>query len=81
MTKRKFYKTIIEVEVLSQEPFRYDTIDDIANAISNECSGQLINKGEKVLNGKQASKALMNQKSDPELFCLDKDGNDSELGQ
>lgn len=79
MTKRKFYKTIIEVEVLSEDPFRCSDLEAVQYEITEgHCSGVVKNKGSKALNGEQAAKALLKQGSDPEFFCLDKDGNDSE---
>ncbi len=77
MTKRKFFKTKIEVEVLSEEPFEYDSINDIAYSITQgDCSGVLIHKGMKKLNGKQIANELLKQGSDLEFFQLDKQGND-----
>jgi len=80
MTKRKFYKTIIQVEILSEEPFTSNSLEDVAYEIKDgHSSGVINNRGSQVLNGKQTAKALLKQGSDPEFFCLDKNGNDSEV--
>lgn len=80
MTKRKFYKTVIQVKVLSEQPYEYENLSQVASDISDgDCSGEIENTitNEK-LNGKQAATVLQEQGSDPEFFRLDKDGNDLE---
>jgi len=77
MTNRKFYKTIIQVEVLSEQPFEYNTLDDIARAINDDCSGQTTTLSSEELDGKQAAEALMEQASDPAFFRLTEEGEDS----
>jgi hypothetical protein len=80
MTKRKFYKTIITVEVLSEKPLQYSDLSHVHYEITDgHCSGIYSNDSPKILNGKQTAKALLKQGSDPEFFCLDKNGNDSEV--
>jgi hypothetical protein len=77
MTERKFYRTVIEVVVLSQEP--YDPVDLSTihwDIVDGDCSGQWGIKNTKELNGKQAAKALHQQGSDPSFFRLDEKGND-----
>lgn len=83
MTKRKFYKTIVKVEILSEEPFQWDTLEDVNYAITTHggCSGVAEDKGTKILNGKQIASALLKQGSDPEFFGVDEKGNDCEKGE
>lgn len=80
MTARKFYKTVIKFEVLSEEPIP-DNVD--YSQILFECkegdySMRELGEKQTVLNGKQAARALINQGSDPEFFQLNKDGEDIE---
>ncbi len=79
MTKRKFYKTVISIEVLSEDEFVSDnmSLQDIAYAVTEgDCSGRWETKSVKILNGKQAAKALLKQGTDPEFFWLTKDGEE-----
>jgi hypothetical protein len=77
MSSRKFYKTIIQVEVLSEDPFTYNSLSDIDDSISfGDCSGTYITIKEKRISGKLAAKSLIAQGSDPEFFMLDKNGKD-----
>ncbi|HKR05963.1 MAG TPA: hypothetical protein VJY62_15105 [Bacteroidia bacterium] len=78
--KRKFYRTVIEVEILSEEPYNLEdkNLNDINYDISEgHCSGVY---NSKILNqektGKQIVKLLNAQKSDAEFFCLNPDGSD-----
>jgi hypothetical protein len=78
MTSRKFYKTIVQVEILSEVPIGEITdLDTIHyNITEGEWNGQVSVKSSKELNGKQATKALINQASDPGFFRLDDNGCD-----
>lgn len=80
MSKRKFYKTVFEIEVLSEEPLSDElSLEDVAYEITEGgCSGVVNRKGHKVLNGKQAAKALIAQASDPGHFRLTDDGEDAD---
>ena len=80
MTIRKFYRTVIQVEILSEEPYHLGSkdLDDIRfDIIEGDCSGAItdivINEQ---LDGKQVALALQNQGSDPEFFQIDEEGND-----
>ncbi len=79
MTERKFYKTVVAVEILSEEPIEADglTLDEIQHQITEgDWSGMVSVKSTKELNGKQAARALTNQASDPSFFRLKPDGTD-----
>lgn len=78
MTKRKFWKTIIQVEVLSEGPDLPPTdLNELAHLITEgECSGKVTTESVTKLNGKEAAKALQAQGSDPEFFQLTEDGGD-----
>lgn len=77
MTKRKFYKHIITVEVISENDAVPNSLEDVAyQMLTGEDSGVWEVTSTKTLNGKQAAKALIAQGSDPEFFGIDEDGND-----
>lgn len=81
MAKRKFYKTIFRVEVLSEDfPVEdVDSLHDIAYQIDEgDCSGKVEHVRSVRLTGKRAAEALREQGSDPEFFQLDDNGNDLE---
>lgn len=75
---RKFYRTIVEVEVLSEEPFPDVTDLDAIHYMVTEgdCSGKVSIKETKEIDGKTAADLLKAQGSDPEFFMLTEDGND-----
>jgi hypothetical protein len=81
--KRKFYRTVYQVEVLSEEKFDESgglSLTDIDEEITiGHSSGRvikLIDNEEKT--GPEMVALLQNQGSDPEFFRLDKKGNDLE---
>jgi len=80
MTDRKFYKTVIKIEVLSEEPIpagmEYENV--IHECKEGDWSMRPLGEKETVLDGKQAARALLNQGSDPSFFGLTEDGNDNE---
>lgn len=78
MTTRKFYKTIIKIEILSEERIPDDmTLEEIGReTIEGGYSGRTLETKESELNGKQAATALIKQSSSPEFFRIDEKGND-----
>lgn len=80
MTQRKFYKTLITIEVLSEDPIPDDmNIAQIAfEASDGDYSMSDGMRIETVLTGKAAADALQEQGSDPGFFKLTDDGNDVE---
>ena len=77
MTDRKFHRTIIQVEVLSESPFGPVALDTRHHMITEgDCSGKLTTGLEEELDGKQAADALLKQASDPSFFNLTEDGDD-----
>ena len=76
-SKRKFYRTLIEVEVLSEEAVDFGDLAAVHYAITDgDCSGQWgITKSEPV-SGPKMAKLLKKQGSDPEFFQLDDHGED-----
>ena len=79
MTDRKFYRTVINLEILSEVPVNNASMDTISYQINEgSWSGKhstFIQDQE--LTGKQAAQFLIHQGSDPEFFMLDEHGNDS----
>ena len=80
MTKRKFYRTVVEIEILSEEPIAFESLGEINHAITEgDCSGSWnpLSSNE-VVDGKTIVKLLKKQGSDPGFFRLDERGNDLE---
>jgi hypothetical protein len=79
-TQRKFYKTVIQVTILSEEPFSSDELENLETVnyeiTEGGCSGVVKEISHEELTGKQAAEALQAQGSDPELFQLTEDGED-----
>ncbi len=81
MTDRIFYKTIVTIEILSEDPIPDDmSMEDIVHEAmeGNYSSRTLEGTKEIVLNGKEAADALLEQGSDCGFFQLTDDGNDVE---
>ena len=80
MTKRKFYKTLVQVEILSEEPIPEDLPVEaiLQEATNGSYSARDLPWKQTTLNGKQAAKALQKQGSDPSFFQLTTGGNDTE---
>ena len=75
MSTRKFCKTVIQVTVLSEGRFNYETLSDVDFAITDgDCSGKVKTIEAKYISGRQAAKELMAQGSDPEFFQLTESG-------
>ena len=79
-SKRKFYRTVVQIEILSDEPYEGDDLDTIHYDITEgDCSGKL---GDVVSNeevdGPTMAKLLLSQDSDPGFFDLTEDGEDTE---
>jgi len=80
MTERKFYKTILQVEILSEEPVQTVDLESIHHQITEgDWSGNTEIVSQTTLNGKEAAEALLNQASDPKFFNLTENGDDAEL--
>jgi hypothetical protein len=79
MAKKTIYKSVIIVEVLSEEPIESDML---LREIADECdTGSFSGIYEfKILNqpikGVKASKAIMKQGSSPDFFQMDENGNE-----
>jgi len=80
MTKRKFYRTVVQIEILSEEPYEGSDLASIMYDITEgHCSGEVENIARnEEKNGKEMADLLIAQRSDPEFFQLDEEGNDTE---
>jgi hypothetical protein len=80
--KPKYYRTVIQVEVLSEYPLNEMFQNDlaaIAYAISEgDCSGEVTVTDSSELTGEEVAEALIAQGSDPGFFMLNDDGSDME---
>ena len=76
--KKKFYRTVIQMEILSEQPIRDASMSDIAyQTDEGDWSGKnttVIQDDE--ITGPQAAVYLSLQGSDPEFFGLDAEGNE-----
>ena len=77
MTDRKFYRTVFEIEVLSEKPIdQEDVLDSMFQISEGNSAGVTTVTVNEELDGKKAADALLKQERDPDFFCLDADGND-----
>jgi hypothetical protein len=76
MSKRKFYRTVIQIEILSEDPYETNDLNTIEYDITEgRCSGNAkdIIRNE-VKNGKEMADLLTAQGSAPEFFNLNDAG-------
>lgn len=79
--KRKYYKTVVKITVLSEdEPLKDGiSLEEIAYEITDgHCSGDIVIQSRTEVKAREMAKLLMEQGSDPEFFRLDEDGNELE---
>jgi hypothetical protein len=76
---REFYRTVIHVEVLSEEPYVFNgDLRTVAEDIcTGNCSGIARTVLEEQCNGARMAQLLISQGSDPEFFQLDEAGFDT----
>jgi hypothetical protein len=79
MTCRFFFKTVVQIEILSENPFEFISLTDLDCLISKGLVAgdvQIIEQDE--LTGKEAAAALIQQGTDPGFFNLTADGEDAD---
>jgi len=78
MTDRRFFRTIIAIEVLSEEqiPEGMELDSVVREARDGAYSMRPLKHEVQSLSGRQAANALRKQGSDPMFFRLTKGGND-----
>jgi hypothetical protein len=77
-SKRTFYRNVLIVEILSEDPFDWDDLRDVYDAITTgDCSGRVKQTiTNQKLTGAQTAKRLLKQASDPSFFRLTETGAD-----
>lgn len=77
-SKRTFYKTTIKLVILSEDaPPEWESLSDLASLMEEgPCSGDLDVLSQRPITGRQAARELRKQRSEPEFFMLDDNGND-----
>lgn len=79
LKQKKLYKTIVIVEVLSEERIPEMDLVSLHNEIHFEHASGLVKYGKPtILKGKEAVRATRKQGSDEEFFMMDKNGNELE---
>jgi hypothetical protein len=79
MSERNFYRTVFRIEVLSEEPYEYNGLEQLGVDISTgDCSGKVTEEINEKINGETAARLLLEQGSEPSFFQLDDDGKDIE---
>lgn len=78
-SERKFYRTVVQYEILSEEPVGEVSLADIfAQCTEGAWSGHFLETKQEGLDGPTMAKHLQAQGSDPEFFNLTEDGADVE---
>lgn len=80
ISKRKFYRNVFTIEVLSEDPInKMVDLDEIHYQITDgEWSGMINHEKQETVDGKQMAELLQKQGSDPGFFRLDDAGQDAE---
>ena len=77
-SKRTFYRTVLQVVVLSETPYNETSLEQVAEDITegNQVGSVSITSENEEMNGKTAVVFLKEAGSDPSFFQLTKDGDD-----
>jgi len=79
MTNRFFFKTVIQVEVLSENPFEFTSLKDLACLFTEGiCAGDVQVGETEELTALEAVEALKKLSYDPGFFHLTTDGEDAD---
>lgn len=80
LSKRKFYRTIVQVEILSEEPYSSTDLEKIQDDITNghQVGEVTVVTDSEIMDVKTCVERLYGVGSDPDFFCLDKHGHDTE---
>jgi hypothetical protein len=74
MSNRKFYRTVIEVVVLSEDPYDFTDLQRTAfDIVAGDCSGVCRVAKSEVCDAEQMAKYLQEQGSDPAFFGINED--------
>ena len=67
-----FYRTVLQVEILSDEPYRYKALSDVAfDIIEGDCSGKTTVVSQEEVSKEQMAELLIAQGSDPSFLLGD----------
>ena len=82
MAKKKIYRSVITVEVLSETPVDDSFLTNLSSVnyeiSSGDCSGQVkVQSMNQELKGQEAVDAVLRQGSSPDFFMMDEEGNDT----
>lgn len=79
--KKKLYKTVIQIEVLSEEPIESMSLDDIQEECSNGSFSGLHTfvKSNVPIKGKVAVNECKKHGTDVDFFMMDSEGNEIEF--
>lgn len=77
-SQRTFYRTILQVEILSETPYNETSLSQVAEDITEgaQVGRVTITTANEELDGKTAASELTKVGSEPAFFLLDKHGND-----
>ncbi len=74
---RKFYRTLIQVEVVSEGPYDPQSIEQLRDDIINgDCSGKWEVVESEEVSGKEVVALCATHETEPSFFRLGADGND-----
>ena len=79
MAKKTLYRTVIQIEVLSEAPIEHNmSVSEIQNECDNGEYSGITNTlvSNQPIYGKVAAKKVIDQGSDTEFFNMDNDGNE-----
>lgn len=79
-SKRKFYRSVIQIEVLSEEPYSTTDLEVILDDITNghQVGGITLTTDSEIMDVKTCVEKLISVGSDPDFFSLTIHGHDTE---
>ncbi|HEY4755765.1 MAG TPA: hypothetical protein VIH28_06910 [Ignavibacteriaceae bacterium] len=80
LSKRKFYRTVVQIEILSEEPYSSTDLEKINYDITegHNVGDVTITTDSEIMDVKTCVERLFAVGSGPEFFCLNKHGHDTE---
>ena len=76
---RKFHRTVIQIEVLAEIPYAFDSFEQLAyDVIEGDCSGEVLSEKAEVIDGKKMAELLIAQGSSTTFFGIDENGDECE---
>jgi hypothetical protein len=77
--EKSFYRTVIQVEILSDGPYEFSSLEDTAQDVMNgDCSGKVEVISSEEVSKKEMAKLLESQESDPSFLGICDDDIDDE---